>query len=113
MLNKLKAYGIAAIGWERIKLRGFDGHVERVCADRKVSRDAIFRRGVRGTAAIAAARADLCVAFRDEGCSLPEIGRLLEIDHTSALYHLRKRDGRPLITKKDRETLSYPKEPLL
>lgn len=110
MLNKLMAYGIAAVGWERVKLRGLDDHVTRVCADRRVTREEIFRRGVRGTGAVSAARADLCVAFRDAGGSLLEIGRLLEMDHTSVLYHLRKREGRPLGKKKD--TLTYPAEAL-
>lgn len=113
MLNKLKAYGIAAVGWERVQIRGFDDHVRKACREHAVLREQVFQRGVRGTKAIAAARGDLCVAFREAGCSLLEIGRLLEMDHTSVLYHLRKREGRPLMTKKERETLTFPKEAVL
>lgn len=111
MLNKLKAYGMAEFGWDRVRRRGLDDVVRKACEEHGVTLEELYS-GKRGCTAVAATRADLCVHFRQEmGASLMESARLLGLrDHTSVLYHLRKREGRPLGRK---ETLTFPKESTL
>ena len=89
MLNRLKAYGISETGLARVKVRGYDDLVVRVCAHHGVTPAQVTQRGVRGTPRVSAARGDLCRRFYADGQSLKEIGRMLQLDHTTVLHACR------------------------
>lgn len=115
MLNRLKAYGISETGLARVKVRGYDDLVIRVCAHHGVTPAQVTQRGVRGTPSVSAARGDLCRRFYADGQSLKEIGRMLQLDHTTVLHHVRQPASSELygpITpfQARRETLTFPKE---
>lgn len=118
MLNPRKAYGIPEMGLARIEVRGFDGLLHGVCRKYGVQPWQVTQRGVRGTREVSTARGEMCRLLRAEGCSLLEIGRLLMLDHTTVLHHLRTPksgsvQGPKTPLEARRETISYPNEALL
>lgn len=118
MLNPRKAYGISEMGLARVEVRGYDDMLHRVCKKHGVQPWQVTQRGVRGSRAVSTARGEMCRLLRAEGCSLMEIGRLLMLDHTTVLHHLRTPasgavQGPKTPLEARRETITYPNEALL
>lgn len=66
--------------------------------------------GRRRTPRLAAARRELYYALRCEGLSYPEIGGLLDRDHTTVLTEIKRRAAFPWEPRPDR--IRYPSDPL-
>ena len=61
----------------------------RVCEKHGISTEML--RCHRRDKALVAARRECCVELRTLGLSLPNIGKLMNRDHTSVLHHLKAR----------------------
>jgi chromosomal replication initiation ATPase DnaA len=92
-----RAIGLAAMGYERCQVRDLTEVVSSVCTHHHVALDELFSS--RRYEPLPAARADLAVAFRALGFSLPEIGRLLGRDHTSVMVMLRRARPRDAVAE--------------
>jgi chromosomal replication initiation ATPase DnaA len=74
-----------ALAW--LRKRDFTEHLDRVCREHRVTVEEVYGRR-RYPRAVAARRA-LVLALYEETGNVSEVGRLMGLDHTTVLHHLR------------------------